>query len=241
MELAGDVGRSGQCQSGRAGSPGDVLLPAVPRHRGIERDGPVRGRSQSERVGLKVECVASGTLDGRSGHEILRLGMGLQEPFHPAAQPRHRRRRRDRDNRLAPLLSSCSARQKRSTRPVTGCSWHRSDPDGFYTRMRHHLPALKSPSVVFDQLRAPPARQHRHGEVRGAEQTITCASGNSTGDAGRHGIDRACLDRPGFSRPRASTAGAGAFARCPQCDETARNPSTIKEPIFRDQRCRRGP
>ena len=37
-------------------------------------------------MGLTVECVAPRTLDGRPGHEIRRLGMGLQEPFHPTAQ-----------------------------------------------------------------------------------------------------------------------------------------------------------
>jgi hypothetical protein len=37
-------------------------------------------------VGFTVECVAPRTLDGRPGHEIHRLGMGYQEPFHPTAQ-----------------------------------------------------------------------------------------------------------------------------------------------------------
>src|SRR5690348_4276616 len=100
--------------------------------------------------------------------------------------------------------------------------------------MRHHLRVFKSTFVVFDPLRVPPAGPHRHDERSAARGTITPAVGTSTDDAGRHGIARARLDRPGFSSPRAPTADAGAFARCPQCDETARNPSTIKANILRN-------
>ena len=75
-------------------------------------------------------------------------------------------------------------------------------------------------------------RTDRQGSRSAARRTIPPAAGATPGDAGRPGIDRSPSIALGFSSPRAPTADAGAFARCPQCDETARNPSAIKRHLL---------
>ena len=90
--------------------------------RTIDGDHQVRVGSYTGQVGLRVECVAPRTLDGGPGHEVRSPADGPPGAVPPGGAARHRRRKRDRDNRLAPRPSSCPARRKRSIRPVTACS-----------------------------------------------------------------------------------------------------------------------